>query len=294
MNLQEKLIQWMKSAHMSHSRIALQIGISAATLSEWLRGKYRGDVSNVDTRVKSFLGRVDEKAKSGRWVTAFVETTVARNLDALCRMAHLDGEICVCTGEAGTGKTEAIRRYAQNNKGSVIMIEVDPTYTRQTMLRKLHAAVGLSGSGVIDRMFDDCVAKLEGSEKLLIVDEAEYLPTLALDILRRLHDHTGIGILLVGLPKLIEVLRGMYRDNAQIYSRAGHYLRLSPLTVEDVASMAGAYLPVNGHAKALHEVTHGNARTLVKLVRRLRKALEGSEFKVDRKAIEQVAETLII
>jgi len=295
MTLQERLTQYLGTARISQSRCASQIGVSPAKLSQWLAGKYPGDVADVDIRVHEYLSRETERATSHRWVSQFVETTNSRNIDALCRLAHLDGEICVCTGEAGTGKTEAVRRYAAQNKGAVILVEVDPTYSRQTMLRKLHQEVGLSGTGAIDRMFDDCVAKLKDTGRLLIVDEAEYLPTLALDILRRLHDHTGIGIALIGLPKLIEVMRGMYRDNAQIYSRAGHYLKLTTLTVDDTAHIAAAYLPVNGNAKHLHAATRGNARTLTKLVRRLRRTVDANpDLKIDKDAIDQVAETLII
>ena len=55
--------------------------------------------------------------------------------------------------------------------------------------------------------------------RLLIVDEAENLPYRALEITRRIHDKTGVGVLLIGRSILLENLKGYNNQYDQLYSR---------------------------------------------------------------------------
>ena len=66
---------------------------------------------------------------------------------------------------------------------------------------------------------DEVVRKLNQSGRLLIIDEAENLPYRALEITRRIHDKTGVGILLVGRGILLENLKGYNNQYDQLYSR---------------------------------------------------------------------------
>ena len=56
---------------------------------------------------------------------------------------------------------------------------------------------------------NEVVNKLNNSGRLLIIDEAENLPYRALEITRRIHDKTAVGVLLVGRNILLLVYFGM-------------------------------------------------------------------------------------
>ena len=51
--------------------------------------------------------------------------------------------------------------------------------------------------------------------------------------IRRIYDKAQVGILLVGMPRLIMNLKGEKRQYAQLYSRVGIATKLNPLTEED-------------------------------------------------------------
>lgn len=58
--------------------------------------------------------------------------------------------------------------------------------------------------------------ELRDSGRLLMVDEAELLLYRALEVLRRLHDKAGIGIVLAGMPRLLINLKGRRGEFAQL------------------------------------------------------------------------------
>jgi DNA transposition AAA+ family ATPase len=76
-------------------------------------------------------------------------------------------------------------------------------------------------------MFLDIIDKLKSSGRLNIIDEAEPLPYKSLELLRRIYDKAQVGILLVGMPRLIMNLKGEKRQYAQLYSRVGIATRLN-------------------------------------------------------------------
>ena len=115
--------------------------------------------------------------------------------------------------------------------------------------------------------FVECVRRLKGSDRLLIVDEAEQLPYKSLELIRRLHDKAGIGILLVGMPKLLGNLTGIRGEYAQLYSRVGIGARLEPLTEADVQNIIHRRIPEASDLwKVFYKETYGNTRRLFKLV----------------------------
>ena len=66
-------------------------------------------------------------------------------------------------------------------------------------------------------MVSGIVKKLKGSGRMIIIDEAEHLPYKALELLRRVHDKAGMGVLLVGLPRLIhKIMEGRGESSAAI------------------------------------------------------------------------------
>ncbi|MEV9348723.1 ATPase, partial [Klebsiella pneumoniae] len=59
-----------------------------------------------------------------------------------------------------------------------------------------------------------------------LIDEAENLPYRALEVIRRIHDKAGVGVVLAGMPRLIINLKGKRGEYAQLYSRVGFALDL--------------------------------------------------------------------
>jgi DNA transposition AAA+ family ATPase len=144
-------------------------------------------------------------------------------------------------------------------------------------------------------MFTDVVDRLKNSGRLLLIDEAEHLPYRALELLRRVYDKAGVGILLVGMPRLIFNLRGKRGEYAQLYSRVGFHRELEPLDVTDTEAIVRIMAPgVNGVFKTYHEVSGGNTRLLCKLIRRSQRVAELNAVGISASLIKETAQMLIV
>lgn len=266
--LAERLAALMQDKGLSQAAVARSIGKSPAVVNQYLQGKYVGDVAAIDTLVDNLLRREAEKAQAAKVEIPYVETTTARKVREILRLAHVEGEINVVYGEAGLGKTLALRAYATDYPDA-ILLEVDPGYTARVVLQVLADRLGLTNRGSIHDLSDSIIAKLRDSGRIILVDEAELLPYRALEVLRRIHDKSGIGMVLAGMPRLLINLKGKKGEFVQLYSRIGFAFNLgNALPKPDVEAIAAQLLGDNsGLGDALYDACSGNTRRLSKLLR---------------------------
>jgi DNA transposition AAA+ family ATPase len=293
-NIKVDLRKFMEARGLSLRAVSKGLGFAPSTLSPWINGVYEGNVTGINETVKRFLDRQREIIKVPEKIMPFVMTSVAERVFEVARIAHLDGEIGVCHGPAGIGKTEAIKEYARHNP-DVMLIEADLGHTAKALFSEIHQKLGMEGFGTVHGMFEDVVSRLKGSDMLIIVDEAEHLPYKALELVRRVHDKAGVGILLSGMPRLIHNLRGRKGEYAQLYSRIGIAVRLETLREGDTRMVVDSSMPrSNGLWKVFHETSHGNTRTLGKLILRSTRVAELNNTPVSPDIVRETAKTLII
>lgn len=296
MNLQKELSDLMASKGYSQTQIARAIGKSSATISLYLQGKYTGDVASIDALVSGLIARESEKEKSQRIVASYIPTLTSRRGMEVIHLAHMDGEINVVYGDAGLGKTMMLREYAAKHKDT-LLIEADPGYTARVVLEELCSRLGLSKRGNMHELSEACIDALRDSGRLLMVDEAENLPYRALETLRRIHDKSGIGVVLAGMPRLIINLKGKRGEYKQLYSRVGLALNIGDsLPQGDIEAIAVSMLPDAENpevSEALYRASHGNARRLFKLVRGVSRHSDIHGSAVSAGAVRKFAELLI-
>jgi DNA transposition AAA+ family ATPase len=225
----------------------------------------------------------------------FVMTTFAEQIFALARTAHLEGSMVVLTGRAGSGKTMALRSYTSQNP-SVLFITADVTTTKDALLRVIHRLLGMTGAGTLSKIMEDIGDKLRVSERLVIVDESDLLSVHALEALRAIHDSAGVGVLLSGMPRLIEVLRGRRGQFEQLYSRCETHLRLEEyLSNDDSEAIITAYIPeAIEFAKTFVQASRGNTRMMATIVRRCMRIAEKQEISVTQDMVVAVADKMIV
>ncbi|EBZ4058566.1 AAA family ATPase [Salmonella enterica subsp. enterica] len=296
MELITQLKDVMERRGYSQTQVARAIGRSGAVVNQFLQGKYTGDITDIQERITSFINRELEKEKNRRIQAHFVTTEMAAKGLEVLAYAHQECEICVLYGAAGLGKTMLLNEYASRNKDA-LLIEADPGYTARTILEELCRLLGVKVRGNIHELIDACVRELSGSGRLLMVDEAELLPYRALEILRRLHDKAGIGVVLAGMPRLLINLKGRRGEFAQLYSRVALALNLGDtLSRDDFNQIAVNMMPEAGEASigdALYARSLGNARRLFKLARGVYRICDISQVPVSVGAIDKFAEMLI-
>lgn len=294
MELKERLKEFMQIKNYSARTIGKQIGYSASTITRYINGNYEGDVEKLEYALQAYLKRMDEIDEEGTYeIMPFVPIENTQVIFTIARICHNEQEIGVVVGEAGTGKTRAIYEYAKQNP-DVILIEADLSYTTKIFFRELHKKLGLDGNGSIYDLFCDCVDKLKNSNRLLIIDEAENLPYRALDMMRRLYDKSNIGILLVGLPRLIANLRGKKGEYKQLYSRVGLFNQIDAWEEEDTKMIISKIYQDASLTKIFHQLSKGNGRKLEKLIKRTTKAAKQFNKPITQELVKSSAEILML
>ncbi len=289
----QELRALMDSKGYQQKQVAQLLGVSVATVSLYLKGEYNGNVAEMDRKVSELIERDKAKVVEAKYNAAFVPTLAARRGMEVMAFAHVEGEINVIYGSAGLGKTQMLKEYARRNS-SAVLIEVDPSCTPKVLLRKVAEAVGANARGVNNELLDSIVSKLKGSERLLMIDEAELLSTRSLEFIRRIHDLTGVGVVLAGMPRLLINLKGKNNELAQLYSRVGFACDLgNALSEEDLGLLAESALGTSEFNAPLIKASNGNARRLSKLMRGVVRSSEINQTPISKELVEQYSKMLI-
>lgn len=280
MQVKEKLIQLLERTGYTQKTVATKTGLSTAAISQYLKGTYSGSIANVEAALTDLFRREEDRARHREVKEIFVPTQLATLALALISDTHRDGDIGVIYGPAGMGKSMILREYITRNKGA-ILIEADPGYTAKVLLQELCARLGVKKSGNIHELSEECIQALTGTGWIVLVDEAELLPYRALEVLRRIHDRSGVSVVLAGMPRLLINLKGSRGEYAQLYSRVGMAMDLDAYkddraqTDSDLKTILASLVPDGDEKSVLTpEITEaflkhsrGNYRRMFKLVR---------------------------
>lgn len=270
--LQQRLIDFKAKSGLNQTQLARGIGCAPAAVSMYLSGTYAdkgGNYETIEPKIEAYLDVQESKAQREELHINFVSTRTTRRIAEVMRDAHEGGEVAVIYGQAGLGKTQAVKHYCEQNPAAVL-IEANPSFTALVLMRKLATACKLVNTGSLNDLFEAVADRLRDSGRLIVVDEAENLPLRALEILRRLHDDTGCGLVMSGMPKLVANLRGKHGELVQLYSRVSVALPLGDsLPDEELAEIAKSALP-QADEETLSEIVkqaNGNTRRMSKLMR---------------------------
>lgn len=269
--LHEQFVEHYHKSGLSQSQLARAVTVAPAAINMYLGKKYQkygGNLNTIEAKIRDYLERVAANSARAQLHQVFVPTKTARRIHEVMNDVHHDCEVAVIYGQAGLGKTMAVREYCRENP-TAILIETNPSYTAQVLMRKIAAAVRVPTSGTLNEVFEAVAERLRDSKRLLVMDEAENLPLRALELLRRLHDETDIGLVLSGMPRLIVNLRGKRGELVQLYSRVSIAVALGDtLPDAELDKIARAALPSadDETVAALVKESGGNTRRLNKLM----------------------------
>lgn len=255
----------------SQSDVARMLGISNATVSQFLAGTYRGNGRAVAERILSRLEIEGQRAVAPK-APGFQPTSIAQEVMFVLDHAHIYRDLGLVYGDAGLGKTMAIQEYVRLHRDAIFITASPFTRSPKALIKQLLAALGKYERGPRDEQARLIIETLRDSGRLIVIDEAQHLSYPALEVLRSIHDQAGVGLVLAGNLEVFDRMHGRGQAAfAQLFSRVGvrRCLQTACVSEDDVRLIARQVAPLDGECiRYLHEVanTRGGIRQMVKLL----------------------------
>jgi DNA transposition AAA+ family ATPase len=249
--------------------VAKALRISESVLSQYLGRKYHargGRPDKVNQGVAEYLAAFQEAEKyEPARVSDLVETAQIREGVVLISFAARHRACVLLAGESGTGKTSAMRWYAEQHPDTAILVELNQTNrSMKSFLKHFWRSVPRLKNADLPKATDDIMDGLityfRGGREMVLIDEGQFLDMPSLECVRSFQEAAGVGVALSGTFDLDGTLgfgRGQARRrvNAQIHRRIGKRKELTAeLSPADVGLFASLY-EVSGEAEIawLHE-----------------------------------------
>ena len=225
----------------SQSKVAEKIGVSVASLSLWLNGKYGADTAKMDARIAAALGYQEDSWQVVTTITNY------RKIEFVVRSSKQESIWMAISNKAGSGKTQTLEHIFNHDlSGSIIFIQAEEWNARQFLLELAERTCGVPKRSYTDiptllKLITEYLNRLAADKPLLIIDEADKLRPAALRKLIPIYNRTEhrLGCVLAGTENLHkEIARGV-RNNLKGYdeidSRLGRqFIDLPGATEQEV------------------------------------------------------------
>jgi DNA transposition AAA+ family ATPase len=196
-------------------------GVSSALISQVLNDNWEKISEDMWRNVASQIGYAKDQ-----WEV--VETRDFKRMTALLTDAQIYHNVFAVVGEAGSGKSLAIKHYSQNHKRAHLL-QCNEYWNRKYFLAELLQAMGRDYSGLtVAEMMMEATRQLKKQDSpLIIMDEADKLSDQVLyffiTIFNQLEDHCGIVLAATDHleKRLKKGLRLNKKGYKEIYSRVG-------------------------------------------------------------------------
>ena len=186
----------------SQAKACRVVGISASIMTPLRKGEYNGDEDKQFDILESYFD-LKEEAKAKHKTEDYVPTSVSESVYLYIRNAQIKGGLLAISGDAGIGKTRAIRKFYSENKGNCIWITANPCLnTIKPILRKICKELGIVNARTNDDMYVSILEKLRDG-MVIVFDEAQHLSLKVIETLRGFSDYfldrnMTLGIVFVG------------------------------------------------------------------------------------------------
>lgn len=237
----DKLRAYVGSKESQNAAAKSLLGVSPATVSQILNGKWELIADDMWRRVAN---QIDYDPR--RWVT--VATDGYHRMTDVLADAQANALVMAVVGDAGCGKSQAIKAYAATHRG-VVALSCSEYWNRKVFLAELLRSLGVETNGVtVTDMVSEAIGQLKRREGvLLVLDEADKLSDQVfqffITIYNQLEDQ--VGIVLCATPYLKRrIERGVNtnrRGFREIYSRIGRkFIPMPVVNPEDIEAVCVA------------------------------------------------------
>ena len=267
----EKVIQYLKETGETQASLARSSNLSPTVVNQVLKNTYKGDMEANLSKLEDVIQSRQEKASIQFKAPEFIYTTTAKKIfNALTEAQSVSiPRILVLYGGSGIGKTISIKKHLEDNS-TATLIEIRPDFTIKAVLQTIAQEIGVAITGSNFDITNKIITKLKNSNRMIIFDEAEYLSSRSLDIIRRIYDQALIPIVLVGMPNLYHNIKSLRKGFEQIANRMVSYSLGTPER-SDLVEIVKICIPniEESVCSAFIDCSKGTIRTLILLMQDL-------------------------
>lgn len=218
--------RYMETHSISQNQFAAKVNLSSAALSSYLNQKYKGSVEAVERQLSEFF-KLDEEAEAAAEKTAsllpraaYVPTSISEDVCQSIRFAQLEHCMVVLHGDAGVGKSKGAQKFLRDHPTNAVGISITPsTGTLNGSIKLLARALRVPECrNKMDQMMA-LRSRLDGTNWVIVIDEAQHLKYAALEEIRSLTDDNpmtgehGVGVVLIGNSEVYSRLQGRQQSH---------------------------------------------------------------------------------
>ena len=275
--LHARVVEYLRGG-VKQAELCRRTGQTSTNISLYINRKVQGSVENIERALREYLQQEEEaaagKAQAEKYQIdkSYKPTSISEDVYQSIRYAQIARKLVILHGDAGVGKTKGADQYWRDNQKSTIKITVKASKSNMRgVAEALCEEMGLPQTGGSDGMWTSIHAQLQGTNKVIVVDEAQLLKGMPLEELRQIpdgderHGILGNGVVLIGNSELYQRVKRR-EITKQAYSRMGltreYYTRY--LTTEDIRLL----FPMFNHPETKRElkllagVCRGNATNI--------------------------------
>lgn len=236
--IRKQLEEHIKTSGKTQAKISKQTDLSSSVISQFLKGIYNGNNEEVALTIKKYLDL--ENSKNNETDEVIYNEKLGNTTRVLfaTRYAHVFNEISMIHGDAGTGKTTALKHYAETNANVTLITANALCRTPKAIFNLIMLSIGKEPIKNESELMNRLIDSLKDTNKLLIIDEADHLSLRALQAIRNLNDIANIGIVLSGNDT---IYRQMYGTSSvqydQLRTRCSNTSVVNDYTVEEIQAI---------------------------------------------------------
>ncbi|OQB15736.1 MAG: hypothetical protein BWY15_00449 [Firmicutes bacterium ADurb.Bin193] len=295
MDVKQVLSEYMEAKNLTIQGFSEKIDTSRSTISQYLSGKYSGNIGNIERRIEDFLksegffgaAGTTEIHKPEETPGIFITNDV-KGIIGICRSCQNEQGLGAILGRSGYGKTYALKYYA--DKPKVIYMECDELMTTTDIITYIEKMLQLPSKDTSnwDRVnrIKDYFRSRHNQGYLMIFDEADKLlnkyTQKKLEIIRNIYDQSNVGIVIAGEPQLNTQLKKFSERFANRIDMAVH---LDGLNREDVERYLCKYDITD---EAMNEIvriatnrSYGCFRILDRTIQNILRVMEGNRITLE-------------
>lgn len=296
--LLERVKEHIKSCEIDQKTLAQRINYSQGAISVYLQKKYTAKLTALESALRKYLDVQYSTRHYTKLSLGYVGTTVAERINTVAKMCRFNGEISICYGSSGLGKTTAIKQYEEKNSG-IIVIDTAEGASPKIVLKDIAEKLKITTlTNITSELSTAITKKLNGSNFLIIIDEAENIQTSVFRALRKIHDRCNFsfGLLFLGTEQLYFNLKNLRGDFVYLTNRIGMVEKLDQLNKEDVHSLVKKAFPdISEENLTYFELyTSFNARILFNTLKRTRDLQLSTGKEINKEMIISAREMLLV